>query len=194
MFQFNPHLHFSTNMWTAQCDYIQHLSPPKEYEAIRVEMCRQFLARTTQPRKCCLNESSPSEWTASGMGRHSMEWWISSHPALRPCQAMKMADAFYKYTTGLEPQLIPELTPPVRLPPEPSNSTLDTLRFALQQFYYLHGTISGGLCEMQIEQLNHNLCSPREQSNYLRNISPRDNSILNQPQPQQEPQHQQQQQ
>ena len=186
IFQFNPHFHFSTNMWTAQCNYIQHLSPPDQYEALRFQMCRHLVE--SQPHyhhsKCfgLVNTNNHNgsnhqqqqqlaeRWVAAGLGRHAMEWWIASHPSLRPCMAMQQP--LYEFETGFESSLVPQLVQPYHLPHVVPNTTMASLEFALQQYYYLHGTIHGGICELRLDRIQDSPCLDEEEKpSYLRNIT-----------------------
>ena len=37
-FQAHPHFHYSTNMWSAQCQYVRQLHPPQQYARLREEL------------------------------------------------------------------------------------------------------------------------------------------------------------
>mmetsp|Transcript_27776 Transcript_27776/g.46080 ORF Transcript_27776/g.46080 Transcript_27776/m.46080 type:complete len:359 (+) Transcript_27776:54-1130(+) len=95
MFQTAPYFHFSSNMWTAECSYVQQLVPPLQYEQKRRDLCRSDLFVQKRLKDFdhifCPDWSNYTDDSAGlqaryGFGRYAMERWIVSHPSLRPCQ------------------------------------------------------------------------------------------------------------
>jgi len=106
-FQPSPHFHFSTNMWTARCDYIAKIFVPLEYARLRKKMCT--LDERGEMGLCDpgVSGSATSEVQRNGLGRFAMEWWVGSHPHFNPCHVYTRR--LDKFMTGWEPQFRPKL-------------------------------------------------------------------------------------
>lgn len=78
LFQPLPASHFPGNMWSATCQYVKQLLPPKEYHtqrpAIDEWIKRERNAFLFRPESHFV-----------GKKRYEAEHWIGSHPSLRPC-------------------------------------------------------------------------------------------------------------
>lgn len=109
-FQLQPHYHFSTNMWTAKCEYVRQLVSPHDYPQRRLQMCLQSGNATildadpdTSGMKVCDKAVDAHNVTgpyaqSNGLGRFAMEYWISSHPNFVPCHVY--LGLFRDFTSG----------------------------------------------------------------------------------------------
>ena len=98
---------FSTNMWAAQCSYINKLIPPRDF-AHRMQKMHETLwgenasaaimaggdasmllqTRTTTIKPLLrFNMMQDIGPYCMGTGRYGSEHWVASHPSLRPCDA-----------------------------------------------------------------------------------------------------------
>jgi len=95
-----PHTHFTGNMWTAHCSYIQKLIRPSLFESKMNEMVDYSFAVNNETifpkphgRAQILNKHYAGRF---GLGRFSSEYWVGSHPTLRPCDVFP--DAEYSFS------------------------------------------------------------------------------------------------
>ena len=96
-FRTTPHIHFSTNMWTAQCRLVRKLVPPREYEAVRTRLFRRVW---DQYEESCGLVDWDNATMEFGLSRYSMERWLASHPDMLPCDTINHAMA--KFHRGWE--------------------------------------------------------------------------------------------
>lgn len=83
-------------MWTAECEYIRQLVPPKEYIHKR-----EVLMQSLYEQNDCLNQNPDAtmaetswKWNLSdplflrnvGLGRYALERWALNHPSMIPCE------------------------------------------------------------------------------------------------------------
>jgi hypothetical protein len=71
---------FPGNFWTSDCSYIQRLLPPLDYQIQLEEINNKIVSSG--------NFSAllyPINGWVLGNGRYAAEFWVGSHPALRPC-------------------------------------------------------------------------------------------------------------
>ena len=63
-------------MWTATCDYVARLAPPREFRGMMDKHWRPIVGY--------------EEWTwpTFGMSRFAYEHWVHSHPSVRPCDTL----------------------------------------------------------------------------------------------------------
>lgn len=89
VFDFNliPNWHAGANMFTADCDYIRRLIPPKEYESRLKEMYASLESCETNGlgSACVVRPNATWDDNVLSIGRYAMENWVFSHPRARPC-------------------------------------------------------------------------------------------------------------
>ena len=83
-----PFTHFTGNMWTAHCSYIQKLIRPSHFSSKMHEMVDYSFAvnnETVFPKPHKRAQKKSRFGLFYGLGRHSSEYWVGSHPTLKPC-------------------------------------------------------------------------------------------------------------
>jgi hypothetical protein len=90
-----PHTHMSGNMWTADCSYVNKLIHPLQFSSKMDHMIKYSLALNDEsvfpmPRRKYFDR--PSDY---GLKRFSFEYWVGSHPKLKPCDVYP--DSAYAY-------------------------------------------------------------------------------------------------
>lgn len=93
-FHIFPQYLASANMWTAQCSYIRQLYPPQDYAMRLQQMYDTTLNHSVlqySPQYVCLKpyDPAPNFW---GLGRYAYERWALSHPKVKPCTSLPMAE------------------------------------------------------------------------------------------------------
>jgi hypothetical protein len=83
-FQVSPQFLALSNMWSAHCQYVKQLIPPKFLEATLSTLYQQIL---NDPHYACLAPQSTAG-NHLGRGRYAMERWIWTHPILEPCNSL----------------------------------------------------------------------------------------------------------
>jgi hypothetical protein len=123
---FEQPMHFTGNMWVADCAYVVQLIPPRAFGATKQRVYDRMMAATVRV------EESPGNlyqttftdgthyrfgggklwqlqelkwWNYLGLGRFAGEHWISSHPTLQPCEALSQVDGnpVFSYDTSAIP-------------------------------------------------------------------------------------------
>lgn len=157
-FSIIPYMHFSTNMFAARCDYVQHLVPPSHYSDLREYLCRALLA-THNDQEC--NMTLYHDDKANGYGRYAMERWLLSHPMVRPCDVLRAPMS--EFETGHE-----EWTPHAHPPDQgglvrPNTSIRRKIKLILRQFYFLYGEISppNGFCRTVLNRVVPPVCGEK---------------------------------
>ena len=84
---------FPGNFFTASCQYVNRLLPPKEYSD-KLQTLNKQVVRTRIPPHFSFTLKTQKPW-AIGAGRYAPEHWIGSHPSLKPCQLSVPPDYFY---------------------------------------------------------------------------------------------------
>ena len=161
-YQHHPHLHYSTNMWTAKCNYVRQLVSPHDYAQQRRQMCLEHGNKTVGTNhdtklQLCERAIDPNNDTftqGNGLGRFAMEYWISSHPNMLPCQVF--FGALTTFSTGWEEEWKPGLR---RVSPR-SKDTRSHVRRSIQRH----------VAQTQILYPNH-------EGDVLRTLCPRFNKV-----------------
>lgn len=126
-----PHAHTSGNMWVAQCQYIQQLINPVEFEDAMIDY-------TKRRHSGC--------W---GSGRFAAEHWVHSHPSVKPCDLYTRDDYTWDYEdipTVSELETNMELAPAPRFPLEIYEHKVCvtmTLRYRLREYKALYNATPG---------------------------------------------------
>ena len=72
------------NVWVADCQYINRLHSPQYYESqIQSIVGRAMVQRVLH--KFIMARYPPDQPEFLGLGRFATEWWMASHPTVRPC-------------------------------------------------------------------------------------------------------------
>lgn len=98
-FQFLPNHHTPANMWTATCDYVRLLIPPKDFDEKRRAMFRDVRNNATlQDQLYCVKalvkdfeqgeQFGNDQWKYMSIYRYAMENWVFSHPYLSVCHTI----------------------------------------------------------------------------------------------------------
>ncbi len=94
-----PHTHFSGNMWTAHCSYIQKLIRPSLFTSKMHEMVDNSFAvnnETIFTKPHGMAQKPKYRYAANyGLRRYSSEYWVGSHPTLRPCDVFPDAEYLF---------------------------------------------------------------------------------------------------
>ena len=86
---------FPGNMFTARCDHVQQLVPPKQFAQRQEQAVARLL--WLRHRGVLVSRLFSDRLDYFGLDRYSMEHWIGSHPALKPCDvATKPLATFLK--------------------------------------------------------------------------------------------------
>jgi len=81
-----PTLHYSGNMFVAECDYVAKLISPKDFEAKKRGTIDALLFNATIAVAYGIDSYQfPESERNSGTGRYAMEHWLGSHPDFKPC-------------------------------------------------------------------------------------------------------------
>eukprot|EP00523_Entomoneis_sp_CCMP467_P013346 CAMPEP_0168792226 /NCGR_PEP_ID=MMETSP0725-20121227/14408_1 /TAXON_ID=265536 /ORGANISM="Amphiprora sp., Strain CCMP467" /LENGTH=468 /DNA_ID=CAMNT_0008842859 /DNA_START=218 /DNA_END=1621 /DNA_ORIENTATION=+ len=147
-FQPLPYHHFPGNIWTTQCSYIQKVHKWDVLEAKRAGMVEKMQKQ---------GKFAPLLWPPTiamigGGDRFMAEYWIGSHPNMRPCQVARNISLAYWKEANRDPATEFELSHSPTVPfahqgwdfyrfastrQEILNNTMDRLR----DFYLLQGSL-----------------------------------------------------
>ncbi|KAL7483108.1 hypothetical protein ACHAW6_008756 [Cyclotella cf. meneghiniana] len=83
-----PYQHFSGNSFTTDCEYVNKLLPPQEFEKKMNNLAGDVLVKHLEGTFTA--ELTPFTPENLGMNHFSVEHWIGSHPDVRPCDAVPM--------------------------------------------------------------------------------------------------------
>ena len=78
-----PYLHFSGNSFTADCEYVNKLMPPRQFEVSMNEIAGKTLV--THLERSFTSELFAFTPQNLGLDHYSVEHWIGSHPDIKPC-------------------------------------------------------------------------------------------------------------
>ena len=78
-----PYSHFSGNSFTADCEYVNKLIPPRQFEESMNNLSEDALL--THLERSFTSELFPFTPQNLGIGHYSVEHWIGSHPDIKPC-------------------------------------------------------------------------------------------------------------
>jgi len=98
-----PHTHMTGNMWTADCSYVNKLIHPLKFGDRMSEMVRHSLALNDEdifPLPSTTYYERPHEY---GIDRYSFEYWVGSHPKMKPCDVF--SDSNYLYGFAYLPEI-----------------------------------------------------------------------------------------
>ena len=119
-----PYFHWTANIWTADCGYVQNLTDPLLYEQKRWDLYRD-LWKEHQDVDCMPPFPSSDDLNAMkqyGLGRYSMERWLFSHPSMLPCDTTPLRLA--RFERGFEEWFVPKLREHAFVHVEPANETI----------------------------------------------------------------------
>jgi hypothetical protein len=156
----------SSNMWTADCSYIMKLVPPLEYEKRRRELCKSYtddLYNDTEHRFCpdkATNPDGADRGSIYGFGRHAMERWVVSHPALQPCQVLPPRLAMGDCKNGTC-DWTPKLWKPRRMIHRINRNMWTAIRFQAREYEILYGETEG-FCQFFYNGLSPDVCTLQE--------------------------------
>lgn len=114
-YQVLPHGHSPGNHWTASCQYVRTLIPPRDFEEKRRRMYLYLLQQEKEQTLFpCLDkvlqlkasfDSKDGTYHGEnhqllGIGRYAMETWVWSSPGVVPCHVME--SGFHRFDSGTE--------------------------------------------------------------------------------------------
>lgn len=86
----HPFAHCVGNMFVSQCDYIQHLIPPRDFEFVKQTIHNEMLEDKSLSFSNDTHYGMRREsWV--GLSRYAKEHWIGSHPHLKPVSIIPSA-------------------------------------------------------------------------------------------------------
>ena len=162
IFQFQPFLHMSANMWTTNCSYAAKLIPPLEYEAKRRDLCRSYtvdIFNDTNFDFCPDKDHNPDglgRESKYGFGRHAMERWIVSHPEMIPAEVFQKGMNMCRNGTCYWE---PRITYPKRTLSQINRNIWRSFRFQMREYRFLYNESGGGFCSRFFRDLRPDPCS-----------------------------------
>lgn len=78
---------YDNSMWTAHCDYVRKLLPPKTYSPAMQTMLDDTLWNLERQEFNCLRPKSSAQ-NHVGLERYAPERWIYDHPHVKPCNIL----------------------------------------------------------------------------------------------------------
>lgn len=111
---------FPGNMFTADCNYVRKLDAPQLFEIRMNQFIRALLMMKL--RNIVVTNMFPTSPDTLGLARHSLEYWIASHPELIPCDLSTEGLSFWskqrhnEFHWGLAPRHIEEAPFGVKFP------------------------------------------------------------------------------
>jgi len=93
-----PFNHFIGNTFTASCDYVKELLPPKKFETAMNNAAGDTLV--SQLRRAVTTELFPFTPQNLGLDQYSVEHWIGSHPDFEPCDVAPVRHSWFPLFTG----------------------------------------------------------------------------------------------
>ncbi|KAL7533065.1 hypothetical protein ACHAXR_009141 [Thalassiosira sp. AJA248-18] len=93
-----PFNHFIGNMFTASCEYVKELLPPKKFEEAMHDAVGDTLV--SQLRRTITTELFPFTPQNLGLDQYSVEHWIGSHPDFEPCDVAPMRHSWFPLFAG----------------------------------------------------------------------------------------------
>jgi hypothetical protein len=89
-----PAPHFTGNFFTAQCQYVKKLIPPKAFIPAMNEVIAKAVYQRTIHWRFVANLLPDTPWHF-GTDRYSSEQWIGSHPSVHICDLSQTANVTY---------------------------------------------------------------------------------------------------
>jgi hypothetical protein len=83
-----PYQHFSGNSFTTDCEYVNKLLPPLEFEEKMNNLAGDVLVKHLESTFTA--ELTPFTPENLDMNHFSVEYWIGSHPDVKPCDVVPM--------------------------------------------------------------------------------------------------------
>ncbi|KAL7432313.1 hypothetical protein ACHAXH_002531 [Discostella pseudostelligera] len=93
-----PYNHFIGNMFTATCEYVKELLPPKQFERDMNDLAGDTLV--SQLRRSITTELFEFTPQTVGLDQYSVEHWIGSHPDLEPCDVAPVRYSWFPLLAG----------------------------------------------------------------------------------------------
>ena len=93
-----PFNHFTGNMFTATCDYVKDLLPPKKFEAAMNDVAGDILV--SHLRGAVTTELFQFTPQTLGLDQYSVEHWIGSHPNFEPCDVAPVRHSWFPLFSG----------------------------------------------------------------------------------------------
>jgi hypothetical protein len=90
-----PYFHFTGNMWTASCEYIQKLLPPRDYVVRRKQLFDDIQNNPKLLSYYFGNETGMLHQDGMlGIGDYALAPWINSHPLCKPADIFPATFAY----------------------------------------------------------------------------------------------------
>ena len=93
-----PFNHFVGNMFTATCNYVKDLLPPKHFEGAMNDAADDTLV--SQLRGALTTDLFQFTPQNLGLDQYSVEHWIGSHPDFKPCDVAPVRHSWFPLFTG----------------------------------------------------------------------------------------------
>lgn len=93
-----PYLHFSGNSFTADCEYVNKLMPPKQFEESMNKAAGDALVAHLE--RSLTAELFPFTPQNLGLDHFSVEHWIGSHPDIKPCDVAPVKKSWLPWFRG----------------------------------------------------------------------------------------------
>lgn len=93
-----PYLHFSGNSFTADCEYVNKLMPPRQFEESMNNLGGEVLV--THLERSFTSELFSFTPQNLGLDHYSVEHWIGSHPDIKPCDVAPVKKSWLPWIRG----------------------------------------------------------------------------------------------
>lgn len=93
-----PYLHFSGNSFTADCEYVNKLMPPRQFEEAMSNVVGGALV--THLERSFTSELFSFTPQNIGLDHYSVEHWIGSHPDIKPCDVAPVKKSWMPWFRG----------------------------------------------------------------------------------------------
>lgn len=126
------------NMFTAKCEYVRKLIPPRDFNEAKKRVLSSML--DDEPQIADFMKLGGKPWAMErtswlGIGRYAMEHWICSHPSAMPAQVYPAARFSYKMK-----DVSKRWVPRMRLP-EMANKDMAFAQDTLPPWFHLPGKL-----------------------------------------------------
>jgi hypothetical protein len=93
-----PYQHFRGNMFTASCEYVANLLPPRQFEQSMNSIASEALVSQLETK--FTTELLPFTPQNIGLDHYSLEHWIGSHPEFKPCDVAPVQKSWFPSMSG----------------------------------------------------------------------------------------------
>lgn len=140
--EFNPlpFHRFTGNMFSAECDYVRKLLPPRKFETDMNDIAGETLLSLLS--NMFTTELYPFTPKILGMRQHWVEHWIGSHPDFQPCDTSPTTGSTtgtWNFFWAKAPR--GSSAPNQLMSPEKEKQVLQTPDVVLREYYFLAGKI-----------------------------------------------------